>query len=194
MKLDIVVFGLSITSSWGNGHATTYRALINALQQRDHKVTFLERDVPWYRQHRDLPTPPYCRAELYTTLREVPGRFGELVSSADLVIVGSFVPDGAILADWVTMTARGVTAFYDIDTPVTLSRLEQGKADYIAPALIPRFDLYLSFTGGPVLELIEQVYGSPRARPRASRARDAKYPRVLPETPPAARDSPRCAS
>jgi len=63
------------------------------------------------------------------------------------------------------MTARGVTAFYDIDTPVTLSRLEQGKADYIAPALIPRFDLYLSFTGGPVLELIEQVYGSPRARP-----------------------------
>jgi spore maturation protein CgeB len=165
MTLDIVVFGLSITSSWGNGHATTYRALLKALAQRGHQVTFLERDVPWYRAHRDLANPPYCKVEIYSELPEVSRRFAKLVANADLVILGSYVPDGTVLADWITTQAKGITAFYDIDTPITLTALDRGKAEYITPALIPRFDLYLSFTGGPVLEVIERVYGSPRARP-----------------------------
>jgi len=165
MTLNIVIFGLSITSSWGNGHATTYRALIKALSERGHQVTFLERDVAWYAEHRDLPAPPYCDTELYASLKEVPVRFGQRVAEADLVIIGSYVPDGAILGDWLTSHARGVTAFYDIDTPVTLARLKEGYAEYITPALIPRFDLYLSFTGGPVLNLIEEMYGSRRAVP-----------------------------
>jgi spore maturation protein CgeB len=164
MKLRIVIFGLSITSSWGNGHATTYRALVKALQERGHSITFLERDVPWYREHRDLAEPPYCQTFLYEHLKDVPIRFARLVAEADLVIVGSYVPDGTMLADWVTMTARGVTAFYDIDTPVTLAKLESGTAEYISGAIIPRFDLYLSFTGGPALQQIERLYGSPRAR------------------------------
>ncbi|MFL9825738.1 glycosyltransferase [Rhodoplanes sp. SY1] len=165
MTLDIVVLGLSITSSWGNGHATTYRALIKALADRGHRVTFLERDVAWYRDHRDLVRPDWCRIELYESLAELPRRHGGLVREADLVILGSFVPDGTAIADWVTTEARGITAFYDIDTPVTLKRLEQGVTDYIAPALVPRFDLYLSFTGGPVLELIEETWGARAARP-----------------------------
>jgi spore maturation protein CgeB len=165
MNLNIVVFGLSITSSWGNGHATTYRALLKALTQRGHRVTFLERDVPWYSAHRDLPDPSYCRVDLYSELKEVSSRFAKIVSDADLVILGSYVPDGAMIADWITTNAKGVTAFYDIDTPITLAGLECGKAEYITAALIPRFDLYLSFTGGPVLEVIETAYGSPRARP-----------------------------
>lgn len=162
--MRIVVFGLSITSSWGNGHATTYRALIKALAARGHRVTFFERDVPWYRNHRDLPASSYCRIELYGALAEIPQRFRKPVAEADLVIVGSFVPDGAVLGEWVTAAARGVTAFYDIDTPVTLNRLHAKRADYLTPSLIPRFDLYLSFTGGPSLERIETRYGSPRAR------------------------------
>ncbi len=165
MTLDIVVFGLSITSSWGNGHATTYRALLKALAARGHKVTFVERDAPWYREHRDLRHPGYCTVELYRSLKEVPRRFGRLVADADLVILGSYVPDGAVLGDWLTMNARGVTAFYDIDTPVTLAKLADDNAGYIQAALVPRFDLYLSFTGGPTLELLEAMYGSPRARP-----------------------------
>jgi spore maturation protein CgeB len=164
MNLDIVILGLSLTSSWGNGHASTYRALIKALHQRGHRITFLERDVPWYRAHRDLQDPRYCQIELYEHLRDLPRRYAGLVSNADLVIVGSYVPDGKVLADWVTMHAQGLTAFYDIDTPVTLATLEEGRADYISAALIPRFDLYLSFTAGPILELIERRYGSPRAR------------------------------
>jgi spore maturation protein CgeB len=181
MKLDIVIFGLAITSSWGNGHAVTYRALAKALHRRGHKVTFLERDVPWYREHRDLHNPDYCRLELYNDLKEVSVRFDRMVTNANLVIIGSYVPDGVILADWITSRARGVTAFYDIDTPVTLAALESDRAGYMSAALIPRFDLYLSFTGGPVLNLIEELYGSPRARPLYCAADlDIHSPRELP--------------
>src|SRR5690242_6267441 len=107
MNLDIVIFGLAITSSWGNGHAVTYRALAKALHARGHSVTFLEREVPWYREHRDLTNPSCCRVEFYQQLKEVPTRFGQLVANADLVIIGSYVPDGIALADWITSRARG---------------------------------------------------------------------------------------
>jgi spore maturation protein CgeB len=163
MKLSIVVVGLSVTSSWGNGHATTYRALIEALARRDHNVTFLERDVAWYREHRDLTKPSSWTVELYQSLNDVPRRFGELIRNADLVIIGSYVPDGIAISEWVTSHARGLTAFYDIDTPVTLAKLDHGL-DYLSASMIPRFDLYLSFAGGPVPGMIEQRYGSPLAR------------------------------
>lgn len=164
MKLDIVIFGLSITSSWGNGHATTWRALVRALAARGHRVTFLERETSWYRDHRDMPQAPYCRIEIYEKLRDVPQRYATLVQGADVVVLGSFVPDGAVLGDWISRTARGVTAFYDIDTPVTLKRLRSDNPGYVSAALIPRFDLYLSFTGGPTLRLVEEMYGHPRVR------------------------------
>ena len=163
MKLRIVVVGLSVTSSWGNGHATTYRALIEALARRGHHVTFLERDVAWYREHRDLTKPSSWTVALYQSARDVPRRFGKLIRDADLVIIGSYVPDGVAISEWITSQARGITAFYDIDTPVTLARLDDGL-DYLAPTMIPRFDLYLSFAGGPVPAMIEERYGSPMAR------------------------------
>src|SRR5688572_10958238 len=117
---DIVILGLSITSSWGNGHATTYRALAKALKRRGHQVTFLERDVPWYAEHRDLPKPPYCRALLYENFAELDRRFAATVRAADAVIVGSYVPEGVAVGRWALRTATGPVAFYDIDTPVTL--------------------------------------------------------------------------
>lgn len=165
MTLEIVIFGLSITSSWGNGHAVTYRALIKALAARGHHVTFIERETPWYRSSRDLSHSDCCRIELYNDLREIPARFGTLVAGADLVILGSFVPQGAIIGDWITSHANGVTAFYDIDTPATLAALETGGIDYLTPSLIPRFNLYLSFTGDSTLTMIEERYGSPQAQP-----------------------------
>lgn len=164
MKLDIVIFGLSITSSWGNGHAATYRALARALHRRGHEVTFIERDVPWYRDNRDFASADYCRIELYQDLPEAARRYASRVAAANLVVLGSFVPDGAAIGDWITSHARGVTAFYDIDTPITLAGLKAGTTPYLAASLIPRFDLYLSFTGGPLLGVIENAYGSPRAR------------------------------
>jgi spore maturation protein CgeB len=163
MNLNIVIIGLSVTSSWGNGHATTYRALIEALASRGHHVTFLERDVPWYRGHRDLTKPSNWTVKLYQSLQDIPRRYTSLIRDANLVILGSYVPDGIAIAEWVTAHAQGVTAFYDIDTPVTLAGLDQGL-EYLSPAMIPRFDLYLSFSGGPVPGMIEDAYGSPMAR------------------------------
>jgi spore maturation protein CgeB len=163
-RLRIVILGLSITSSWGNGHATTYRGLVRELTARGHDILFLERDVPWYASNRDLPRPRHGRTVLYLDLAELKECFTDEIEEADMVIVGSYVPDGAAVGDWVTRTARGVTAFYDIDTPVTLAKLARGEDDYLTAELIPQYQLYLSFTGGPILERLEQEFGSPMAR------------------------------
>jgi spore maturation protein CgeB len=163
-SLNIVIFGLSITSSWGNGHATIYRALVRELAARGHKVLFLERDAPWYKAARDLPRPPFGRTIIYKSLTELKRRFNGAVRGADLVIVGSYVPQGIAVGEWVVHHARGVTAFYDIDTPVTLKMIKRGTAPYLSAALIPLYRLYLSFTGGPVLRLLECQYRAPMAR------------------------------
>jgi spore maturation protein CgeB len=161
--LRVVVLGLSLSSSWGNGHATTFRALLRALAARGHDILFLERDVPWYAQHRDLPSPGFCRLELYADLTALESWRGT-IAQADAVIVGSYVPEGVAVGRMVQDAARGVTAFYDIDTPVTLAKLERGDEEYLSPALIAGYDLYLSFTGGPTLDRLECQYGSPAAR------------------------------
>jgi spore maturation protein CgeB len=163
--LKVVFLGLSITSSWGNGHATTYRALVRELTARGHDVLFLERDTPWYADNRDLPDPPFGRTRLYTSLADLKKRFTGDVRQADLVVVGSYVPEAVAIGEWVIRSAGGIAAFYDIDTPVTLAKLARGDHEYLSPALIPGYDIYLSFTGGPTLERLEKQYGSPRARP-----------------------------
>jgi spore maturation protein CgeB len=162
--MRFVFLGLSITSSWGNGHATNYRGLVRALTDRGHDVLFLERDVPWYAAQRDLPDPPWGRTELYTSADELRERFETDVAEADVVVIGSYVPDGVAVTEWVLEVTHGTTVFYDIDTPVTLAKLERGDEEYLAARLVPRFDLYLSFTGGPILRRIEHEYGARRAR------------------------------
>lgn len=164
-ELEIVILGLSMTSSWGNGHATIYRALVQALRRRGHRVLFLERDVPWYAAARDLAPAPGGPVRLYDSLDDLTGTYAEPVRAADLVIVGSYVPDGHAVARWVNDTAAGHTAFYDIDTPVTLAALARGECEYLDTELLRRFDLYLSFTGGPTLEHLERRWGAAVARP-----------------------------
>ena len=162
-RLRIVICGLSITSSWGNGHATNFRALTRALTDRGHEVLFLERDVPWYASQRDLPHPPWGRTCLYGSLEELEETHTQAVRDADVVIIGSYVPEGVAVGQWAQSTTRGVTAFYDIDTPVTLAKLAREDHEYLAPQLVPGYDIYLSFTGGPTLRFIEDELGSPRA-------------------------------
>uniref|UniRef100_UPI00165BA362 CgeB family protein n=1 Tax=Siccirubricoccus phaeus TaxID=2595053 RepID=UPI00165BA362 len=161
--MRLVVLGLSLSSAWGNGHATTWRALLRAFAARGHEMLFLERDVPWYAAHRDLPEPDFCRLALYRGLDELAHWRAE-IAAADAVVVGSYVPEGVAVGRFVQQEAGGVTAFYDIDTPVTLARLAHGDADYLSPALIPGYDVYFSFTGGPTLDLLMRRYGSPAAR------------------------------
>jgi spore maturation protein CgeB len=158
----VVFLGLSITSSWGNGHATNYRALVRELSARGHEVLFCERDVPWYAAQRDLPEPPWGRTALYDSLAQLRDERAGDLAAADLVVVGSFVPEGVAVAEWAIQNAGGAVAFYDIDTPVTLEKLRGGDREYLSPELVPRFDLYLSFTGGPTLEVLESEFGARR--------------------------------
>jgi spore maturation protein CgeB len=160
-----VFLGLSITSSWGNGHATTYRGLVKELAKRGHKITFLERDVPWYAENREFSELPDCDIGLYASLDDLKERFAGVIRTADAVVVGSYVPEGIAVGRWVLSIAENVIAFYDIDTPITLAALKAGACEYLSQDLIPKYNLYLSFTGGPTLDLIERKLGSPCARP-----------------------------
>jgi spore maturation protein CgeB len=161
--MKLVVLGLSLSSSWGNGHATTYRGLLAAFAARDHEVLFLERDKPWYAASRDLADPDFCTLRYYRSVEEL-RRWHRELAQADAVMVGSFVPDGVEVGRLVQGCAQGLVCFYDIDTPVTLAKLARGDFEYLEPDLIPGYDIYFSFTGGPTLELLERVYGSPCAR------------------------------
>ncbi len=172
--MKLVVLGLSLSSSWGNGHATTYRALLKAFAARGHDVLFLERDTPWYARERDLSEPSYCRLEFYADLAGL-DRWREAIAGADALIVGSYTPEGVEVGRRIQAWARGVAAFYDIDTPVTLAKLARGDHEYVSPDLIAGYDLYLSFTGGPTLGVLERTYGSPAARALYCSVDEAMY-------------------
>ena len=161
--MKLVVIGLSLSSSWGNGHATTFRALLREFAARGHQILFLERDVEYYAAHRDLPDPDFCRLEFYADSADLKRRFADEVRGSDWTIVGSYVFDGVAVGQWACQVAPQC-AFYDIDTPVTLAKLARGDFEYLAPESIGDYALYLSFSGGPTLDKLEQM-GSPRARP-----------------------------
>ena len=160
--LSIVVLGLSLSSAWGNGHATTYRALIRGLEAEGHHVLFLEREQPWYADNRDLKEPDFCRLEFYSDLRDL-RRFEQLIRSADAVIIGSYVAQGVEIIDLVAAWDPPVLCFYDIDTPVTLKKLDEADDEYLSPRQLPLFDIYFSFAGGEVLGRLEKSYGARRA-------------------------------
>ena len=163
--MKIVICGLAITSSWGNGHATTYRALVRALDARGHEVVFFERDLEWYASNRDMPEPPFCRVHIYDRWEEVRPRLRRELSDADVAIIGSYFPDGVAVASEILDSRAPVKAFYDIDTPITISKLRTGDEEYLRRDQIPGFDLYFSFTGGPMLREIESRFGARRAVP-----------------------------
>jgi spore maturation protein CgeB len=156
--------------------------LVRELSRLGHEVWFLERDVPWYGVRRDDPVPDGVHLVLYRSLVELRRSCESLVRESDGVIVGSYLPEGATVCDWVLEKARGVTAFYDIDTPVTLAKLARNEAEYLAPHSIAGFDLYLSFTGGPILRRLEREHGARRAVHLPCFADPERY-RPLPTVP-----------
>ena len=161
--MKIAILGLTITSSWGNGHATTFRSLCRALHARGHQIDFLEKDVEWYRSNRDLPEPEFCTSHLYDAWRGE----GDLMAldisrDADVVVIGSYFPDGIAAAQLLLGRLTAPVLFYDIDTPITVAGLrERGETDYLRAADIPRYAAYLSFTGGPMLDELRTRFGSP---------------------------------
>ena len=163
--MKIVICGLSITSSWGNGHATTYRALARALRRRGHQVIFFERDLEWYGSNRDMPEPPFCRTILYENWREIMPRIRREFDQCDVAMVGSYCPDGLNAIETMLESNAGVKTFYDIDTPITLAKLESNNPEYLKREHVPSLDLYFSFTGGPMLESLQRKYYARRAVP-----------------------------
>jgi spore maturation protein CgeB len=163
--VKIVICGLSITSSWGNGHATTYRALTRALRARSHDIVFFERDQEWYASNRDMPEPPFCRVHIYEHWQDVVNLLRRELDDADVAMVGSFFPDGIKAVDTMLESGSGVKTFYDIDTPITVSKLRAGDAEYIRRDQIPGLTVYFSFTGGPILSELQTRFGAKRAVP-----------------------------
>lgn len=169
--MRIAIFGLTVSSSWGNGHATTWRGVLRALHAAGHRVTFFERDVPYYAAQRDLPAAPFVDLVLYDDWDAVRGAARRTVADSDVAIVTSYCPDGLDAARLVLDQARALRAFYDIDTPVTLAALAADGiavtdgARYLTPDLIPEYDLYLSFSGGAVLDELRVRWGARRAVP-----------------------------
>ena len=162
--MKIVVFGLTITSSWGNGHATTFRSLLKALHHRGHHITFIEKDVEWYRSNRDLPAPPFCTVHLYTDWTTEAASLLRIAADADAILIGSFFPDAIDLTRRLVEHPHPLLLFYDIDTPITLAQLrEHGRTAYLEAALIPEYDAYLSFTGGPALAELTTRFHARRA-------------------------------
>ncbi len=163
--MKIVIFGLSITSSWGNGHATTFRALTRALHARGHRIVFFERDVEWYASNRDMPEPPFCDLILFENWNDIRPRARKELRDCDVAMVGSYFPDGIAAIEQMFESAARVKTFYDIDTPITVSKLRREDAEYLKRSHIPGFDLYFSFTGGPMLRELEDRFGAQMAVP-----------------------------
>lgn len=163
--MKIVIFGLTISSSWGNGHATPYRAIIRALDRLGHEVHFFEKDVPYYSSRRDFDSCSYCRLTLYSHWPEVRAQALSIASDSDVVITASFLPEGARINDEILDLPRPLHVFYDLDTPVTLNTMTQSGVEYLRPDQLPAFDLVLSFTGGRILQELEDKYGARMVRP-----------------------------
>lgn len=164
--MKIVVFGLAVSSSWGNGHATLWRGLARALSRRGHQVIFFERDQPFYAQHRDATEFPGMDLVLYDEWASVRGRAFTEVAGSDLAMVTSYCPDGRAASDLVLEAAPAIRCFYDLDTPVTLERLDRGEdIPYIPRYGLGGFDLVLSYTGGRSLEALRQRFGARRTAP-----------------------------
>ncbi len=163
--MKIVVWGLTVSSSWGNGHATLWRGLIRALGEQGHDVVFVERDQPWYAPHRDLHELPGGRLLLYRDWSDVLANSRELLD-ADALVVTSYCPDACAAEALIHERGRGRTIFYDLDTPVTLGRLAAGESvDYLPEDGLGRFDLVLSYTGGPALDALGDRLGARRTAP-----------------------------
>lgn len=180
--MKITLFGLTISSSWGNGHATPYRAILKALHRRGHQVAFFEKDVEYYALRRDFTSCDFCDLRLYEEWDTVRSAALATAAESDVVIVASFCPEGARIADEVLELKRPLRVYYDLDTPVTLTKLAGQELEYLRRDQIPCFDLYLSFTGGRVLRVLQQELGARMVRPLYGCVDQEVYFRTPPRT------------
>lgn len=164
--MKLVIFGLTLSSSWGNGHATLWRGLCRALDRLGHRVVFFERDVPYYASTRDLQELPGTDLVLYPDWEGVLPRAQRELDDADAAMVTSYCADGVPATDLVLSSRARLSVFYDLDTPVTLERLRAGEqVPYLSPRGLSGFDLVLSYTGGAALTELRERLGARHVAP-----------------------------
>ncbi len=164
--MKLVIFGLTVSSSWGNGHATLWRGLIRALVGRGHEIHFFEKDVPYYANHRDMWELPGAHLHLYSEWHEAASLARCHLNDADASMVSSYCPDALAAGELAFESPVSLRTFYDMDTPVTLSRLESGEpVNYIGPRGFRDYDLVLSYTGGKALAELQNGLGARKAVP-----------------------------
>ena len=163
--MKIVIFGLTISSSWGNGHATVWRSLCRQLIGRGHDIVFFEHNVPYYAAHRDLSAIDGGALRLYESWSEIRNVAEEELREADVGIVTSYCPD-AVDASELVWSSPAIGVFYDLDAPVTIARLRAGEVvPYIPAAGLSEFDIVLSFTGGAALDALKLELGAKEVAP-----------------------------
>lgn len=165
--MKLVVFGLAISSSWGNSHATLWRGLVRALGARGHEVVFFERDVPWYASRRDLTGDlPGLDLVIYRDWVEARPLARAHLADADAAVVTSCCAD-ALEATAEVLESRALRrVFYDLDTPVTLETLRAGRpVPWLGEGGLAGFDLVLSCAGGAALDGLRDLLGARRVAP-----------------------------
>lgn len=164
--MRFVVFGLTVSSSWGNGHATLWRGLSAALGRAGHRLEFFERDEPWYASRRDLLDLEGGSLRLYGTFDDVRPEAERALDGADVALVTSYCPDALAATDAVLASGARLKAFYDLDAGITLAGLRAGEpVEWVGPRGLRDFDLVLSVTGGRTLTLLRRALGARRAAP-----------------------------
>ena len=165
-SMKLVIFGLTISSSWGNGHATLWRGLCRALAERGHRVIFFEQDRDYYAAHRDYLDLPRGKLRLYDAWENARELAQRELEDADVGLVTSYCTDAVQARDILLESRVPLRVFYDLDTPVTLDAIENGGAvDYIGPRGLIDYDLVLSYTGGRALTELQARLNARRVLP-----------------------------
>ena len=165
-RMKFVICGLSISSSWGNGHATLLLGLFRALHSKGHEIHFFERDTPYYASNRDATSFPFVHLHLYSEWVQVCSTVKKHLDDADAAMVTSYCADGLSACDLILGSRVPQKVFYDMDTPVTLTRLARGeKVEYLPPQGLKAFDLVLSYTGGEALTQLQERLQARRVAP-----------------------------
>jgi spore maturation protein CgeB len=163
--MKLVIFGLTLSSSWGNGHATLWRGLCKYLARQGHQVAFFERDVPYYATHRDLLAPDEYKLQLYASWKDVHPSARRELRTADAAIVTSYCPDAEEASELI-LDSQATKVYYDLDTAVTLDTLRaEGRVPYVPRCGLGGFDLVLSFVGGGALDELKRLLGAREVAP-----------------------------
>lgn len=164
-SLNIAFFGSSLVSAYWNGAATYYRGIIRSLHARGHRVTFFEPDAYDRQKHRDIDDPSWARVRVYrvgegSSRHDGVMRALEEARGADLIVKASGVGvfDDLLEAEVLNLRAPGTTvAFWDVDAPATLDRVENNASDLFRP-LIPHYDFVFTYGGGdPVVSAYKKL-------------------------------------